>query len=141
MMKKLVPILEGILQAFVALSALIGGMLLMVISKGSMLKMSISMPEGIPFVNPFWPGLILFAVIGCGHAMAAVLSFRRRRLFGLAGAVLGLGLMTWIFVEVSLRGAGHWLQYLYFGLGTAEVYLAVLQLGNPGKKGGSGDDA
>jgi len=125
-MKKLVSILEGILQAFVALGALPCGVLLMAFPKGTVLNMPLSMLKDSPFVSFFWPGLILFAVIGIGHAAAAVMSFRRHRFCGLAGAVMGLGLMIWIFMQASMIGGGHWLQYLYFALGTAEVSLAVL---------------
>jgi len=135
LMKKLVPVLEGILQAFVALGALPCGVLLMIYPDGSALKIPLSMLRGSPFASFFWPGLILFAVNGIGQAMAAVLSFRRHRFCGLAGAVMGLGLMIWIFVQVSLIGGGHWLQYLYFALGTAEVSLAVLLLSSAEKNG------
>jgi hypothetical protein len=127
-MKKIVPVLEGIVQAFVALGALPCGVLLMLYPNGTVLKMPLSMLEDSPFTNFFWPGLILFAVIGIGHTAAAVMSFRRHRFSGLAGAVIGIGLMIWIFVQASMIGGGHWLQYLYFALGTAEVSLAVLLL-------------
>ncbi|MCJ7603568.1 MAG: hypothetical protein MUO63_18970 [Desulfobulbaceae bacterium] len=132
MMKKLVPVLEGMLQAFVALGALPCGALLMIYPDGSALQMPLTMLEGSPFASFFWPGLILFVVNGIGQAAAAVLSFRRHRLAGLAGAVMGLGLMIWIFMQASLIGGGHWLQYLYFSLGTAEVSLSVLMLAKPG---------
>lgn len=125
-MKKLVSMLEGILQAFVGLGALVCGALLMAFPKGTALNMPLSILKGSPFASFFWPGLILFAVIGLGHAAASVLSFRRRRFCGLAGAVMGLGLMIWIFMQASMIGGGHWLQYLYFALGTAEAALAVL---------------
>ncbi len=134
-MKKLVPVLEGMLQAFVALGALPCGVLLMISPDGSALKMSLAMLRGSPFTSFFWPGLLLFAVNGIGQTAAAVLSFRGHRLAGPAGAVMGLGLMIWIFVQVSLIGGGHWLQYLYFALGTAEVSLAVLLLSSADKKG------
>ena len=120
--------IEGTLQAVVGLGALPCGMLLMVFPKGTMLNMPLSMLMGSPFVDFFLPGLILFVVIGCGHAAAAVMSFKHHRFCGLAGAVMGLGLMIWIFVQASMIGGGHWLQYLYFALGTAEVSLAVLLL-------------
>jgi len=132
-MKKLVPMLEGLLQAFVALGALPCGVLLMVFPDGHVLKMPLSMLEGSPFSTFFLPGLVLFAVNGIGQATAAVLSFRRHRFAGHAGAVMGLGLMIWIFVQVSMIGGGHWLQYLYFAIGAAEVSLAVLLTGRPGK--------
>jgi hypothetical protein len=62
MMKKLVPVLEGIVQAFVALGALPCGVLLMVYPNGSVLNMPLSMLKGSPFADFFWPGLILFTV-------------------------------------------------------------------------------
>jgi hypothetical protein len=128
MMQKKVFVLQGILQAFVALGALPCGVLLMLYPDGRALNMPLTMLSGSPFSTFFWPGLILFTVNGVGQAAAAGLSFRRRRLAGRAGAVMGLGLMIWIFVQVSLIGGGHWLQYSYFALGTAEVALAVLML-------------
>lgn len=127
-MKKLVSIVEGIFQAFVALCALACGMIMMIFPDGKPLQMPISMLTGSPFADFFWPGLILFAVIGVGHAIVAVMSFKSHRFCGLAGAMMGLGLMIWIFVQASMIGGGHWLQYLYFALGTAEVSLAVLLL-------------
>jgi hypothetical protein len=131
MMKKIVNALEGIVQLFVALSALPCGVLLMIFPSGAALNMRLSMLKGSPFASFSWPGLILFAVIGVGHAAATALSFRCHRFAGPAGAVMGLGLMIWIFVQASMIGGGHWLQYLYFALGTAEVSLAVMLLGFP----------
>ncbi|MCX6567359.1 MAG: hypothetical protein NTW38_13225 [Candidatus Aminicenantes bacterium] len=127
-MTKLVSILEGALQAAVALSALPSGALMMIFPEGKAFRMPLSMLEGSPFSNFFLPGLILFTIIGLGHAAAAVMSFRRLLLHGPVGAVQGIGLMIWIFVQVSMIGGGHWLQYLYFSLGVAEVSLAVLIL-------------
>jgi peptidoglycan/LPS O-acetylase OafA/YrhL len=136
MMKKLVSMVAGILQAFVAFGALVCGVLLMFFPKGTMMNMPLSMLKGSPFADFFLPGLILFAVIGLGQAVAAVMSFRRRRHSGEAGAVMGIGLMIWIFVQVSMIGGGHWLQYLYFAFGVAEVSMAILLL----TKGGLGTD-
>lgn len=116
------------LEALIGLSALPSGIILMVFSDGEKLKMPLSMLDRTPFPNFFLPGLILASVIGLGHAVAAAMTFRRRRLRAPAGAVMGLGLMIWIFVQVSMIGGGHWLQYLYFFLGTAETALAVLLL-------------
>ena len=125
-MMKSLSIIEGSLQAVVGLSALVSGGLMMAFPAGSAFRMPLTMLKGSPFADFFLPGLILFMVIGLGHAVASVLSFRRNRFCGHAGAVMGLGLMIWIFVQVNMIGGGHWLQYLYFALGTAEVSLAVL---------------
>jgi len=116
----------GTLEALIGLSALPSGVFLMIFPDGSKLKMPLSMLDRSPFSSFFLPGLILFSVIGVGHAVAAAMTFRGRRFRAPAGAVMGLGLMIWIFVQVSMIGGGHWLQYLYFFLGTAETSLAVL---------------
>jgi hypothetical protein len=130
-MRKWVFLLEGTLQALVGLSALVSGALMVVFPAGGPMRLPSAMLQGSPFTDFLVPGLILFAVIGLGHATASVMSFRRSRFSGYTGAVMGLGLMIWIFVQVSLIGGGHWLQYLYFALGTAEVALAVLLLAAP----------
>jgi hypothetical protein len=134
-MKKMVSVLEGVLQAFVALCALACGVILMLFPSGRPLQMPLSMLADSPFADFFWPGLILFAVIGLGHAAAAMMSFRKHRFSDLAAAVMGLGLMIWIFVQVSMIGGGHWLQNLYFAIGTAEVALAVLRFAMPSSVG------
>jgi len=43
-----------------------------------------------------------------------------------AGMFFGLGLMIWIFVQVSMIGGCHWLQNLYFSLGILQLVLGVL---------------
>lgn len=40
-----------------------------------------------------------------------------------AGVFFGVGLMIWIFVQVSMIGGGHWLQYSYFFLGLLETLV------------------
>ncbi|NIM11128.1 MAG: hypothetical protein GTO45_04000 [Candidatus Aminicenantes bacterium] len=127
-MKKIILRIKIGIQGFVALSALPSGALMMIFPRGFIKEMPISMLEGSPFNDFFWPGLILFGIIGLGHAAALVLSLKRHRQFGQAAAVMGLGLMIWIFVQVNMIGGGHWLQYLYFALGVGEVSLAVLLL-------------
>ena len=126
MMKILLRTKIGI-QGFVALSALFSGAIMIIFPHGGEL-MPISMLKGSPFNNFFWPGLILFGIIGLGHAVALVMSYKRHRQFCQAAAVMGLGLIIWLFVQVSMIGGGHWLQNLYFALGVGEVSLAVLLL-------------
>jgi hypothetical protein len=86
------------------------------------------MLKGSPFNSFFWPGLILFTVIGLGHAIALVLGLKRRPRFESAAAAMGLGLIIWLYVQVSMIGGGHWLQILYFTVAISEVALAVLLL-------------
>ena len=127
-MTKLISIFEGIIQASVAISAIIAGIHMMVIPAGSKTIMNLptSMLKDSPFTDFFFPGLILFTVIGLGHAVSFVINIKHYKFYNISNSIMGFGLMIWIFVQVSLVGSGHWFQYLYFGLGTAEVSFAVL---------------
>jgi hypothetical protein len=127
-MKKSIRNFEIGLMGFVALSAIPSGIMMMIFPGGNPMNMPLSMLEGSPFHNFFWPGLILVCIIGLGHAAALVLGVKHRPLFEPAAAAMGLSLIIWLFVQVSMIGGGHWLQILYFSLGTAEVALAVLLL-------------
>lgn len=135
---KIASISAGIIQAAVGLSALICGAVMIAFPSGGPLGLPLDLLKESPFADYFWPGILLFAVIGFGHAAAAVTTFRRLRIRGLAGAVMGIGLMIWIFVQVSIIGGGEWLQNLLFALGTAEVALAVLILLLQGPARGAG---
>jgi hypothetical protein len=127
-MKKTIRSIEIGLLGIVSLSAMFSGAVMVIYPGGKLMELPLSMLKGSPFRNFFWPGLILFCIIGLGHAVALTLVLRRHRLAGPAAAMMGLGLLIWIFIQVSMIGGGHWLQYLYFALGTAEVSLAVLLL-------------
>jgi hypothetical protein len=120
-MKKLVFIIEGILQIFIGIGAFISGILLMMNPDGSAFQMPLSMLKGSPFTDFLIPGLILCIVNGAGNIFAGVLSFRKHKFSGFAGIIFGAGLMIWIFMQVSMIGGGHWLQYLYFSLGMLQL--------------------
>jgi len=125
-MKKLLFISQGVLQIFVGVTAAVSGLMLMAYPSGSLIQAPPEMLEGSPFTNFLIPGLILFAVNGIGQLMAASFTLRRKPAAALTGAVFGLGLMIWIFIQVNMIGGGHILQYGYFFIGVAETALAFL---------------
>ncbi len=122
-MKKAIFIAEGILQSCIGLSAAPSGLLLIIRPDGSLMEMPVSVLKGSPFSNYLIPGILLFLVMGLGNLAAGIMSFRRRELAGFAGIFFGFALVIWIFIQVSMIGGGHWLQYLYFFLGIAEILL------------------
>ncbi len=124
-MKKAIHIAEGILQSCIGLSAVPSGLLLVIRPDGSLMEMPVSILKGSPFGDYLVPGILLFLVMGLGNLAAAILSFRRRELAGFAGIFFGFALVIWIFMQVSMIGGGHWLQYLYFFLGIAEILLGI----------------
>ena len=125
-MKKSLFVTQGIIQIFVSIGALICGALMVLFPSGKILQLPQDLLKGSPFNNFIIPGIILFVVNGIGQLVAGLLTFRRHPLAGYAGAVFGMGLMIWIFVQVSMIGGGNLLQYIYFFIGIVETVLAFL---------------
>jgi hypothetical protein len=125
-MTKVLSISLGIIQVLVGLGAVVSGAMLIVAPSGILLQAPLEMLKNSPFHDFLIPGIILFLVIGLGQLAAGILSLRLHRLCGFVGAVFGIGLMIWIFVQVSMIGGGHVLQYSYFAAGSVETALAFL---------------
>ncbi len=125
-MKTFIVVSQGVLLILVGLSAGISGALLIAAPSGSLLQAPLTMLKGSPFADFLIPGIILFLVNGVGQGIAGIMTIRRHPASGYIGAVFGLGLMIWIFVQVSMIGGGHILQYIYFFLGVAETAMACL---------------
>jgi hypothetical protein len=123
-MKNLVFISQTIIQIFVGLSALVSGALLIIGPSGALLHLPPDMLKDTPFHDFLAPGVILFLVNGVGQLVAGILSIRRHRFAGYVGAVFGMGLMIWIFVQVNMIGGRNILQYSYFTLGLLETTLS-----------------
>lgn len=125
-MKQRLVYVQGIIQILVGSSAVVSGLMLMISPSGILLQAPLEMLEGTPFANYFIPGLILFAVNGVGQLIAAYLTLKKKRVAPLMGAVFGLGLMIWMFIQVNMIGGGRFLQYSYFFIGVIETALAFL---------------
>lgn len=124
-----------LLEAFHALSALSGGFGLMSDPTAESLGMQIQWLNGTPFGNYFWPGLVLFSVNGLGNTAGFVCSLRKKCASPLLGAVLGVIMMGWIAVQVSLIGYKSFLQPLYFTTGVFQACCAgVILLTHKHKK-------
>lgn len=116
----------GIIQVFVGVSASAVGLMLIAAPSGRLLHTPPEMLQGSPFPDYFIPGLILFTINGMGQCFAAFFTFKKKKSAPLAGAILGLGLMIWIFVQVNMIGGGHIMQYSFFFIGVVETALAFL---------------
>lgn len=116
--------LQGTLQLFVAFGALVAGAMLVSEPSGANLQMTPALLSRSPFTSFLVPGLILFGVNGLGQAFAGYLTLRRDLRSGIVGGVFGLGLIIWMFVQVSLIGGGHFIQNTFFAFGVLETTLA-----------------
>ncbi|GAA2031599.1 hypothetical protein GCM10009819_14380 [Agromyces tropicus] len=118
-------------QAFVALTSVLGGAALVV---GSVLDLGatpLALPtsylEGSPFPSYAVPGLVLALVVGGTHGVAFVMTSRRMRWAMLAAAVAGFGMLVWVFVQMAFVPFSP-LQAAYFLLGLAEIAAVLVQL-------------
>lgn len=127
-MKKRIFLFEGILQIFIALGAVGGGLVLLLDPSGQGIGFSVELLSNSPFSNYLIPGLFLFLVNGIGNFFCGFLSIREHHYAGYAGILFGAIMMTWILVQVAVLGWVSWLQPTYLFLGALELILGfVLQ--------------
>ncbi len=121
-MRKSLFYVLGVLQVFIGIGAVAGGLALVLDPSGEGLGTPIELLERTPFTTFLVPGVVLFIVNGLGSLAGAVASFARQRYAGEIAVALGAFLVAWIAVQVCWMGL-HWLHALYFGLGTLEATL------------------
>ena len=112
-----------VLQAFIGIGAVAGGLGLMLNPSGGSLGLPLELLEKTPFSTYLVPGLVLFTVNGLGNLAGAVASFTRRRFAGEIAMALGAFLVAWILIQVYWMSGFHWLHWLYLGLGIVEAVL------------------
>lgn len=114
----------GVLQVFIGIGAVAGGLSLILDPSGESLGTPIQLLERTPFVTFLVPGIVLFAVNGLGSLVGAVASFAKHRYAGEMALALGVFLVAWIAVQVYWMEI-HWLHVLYLGLGILEAALGL----------------
>jgi len=125
-MNKRIFLIEGIMQAFIGIGAVIYGLLLIFDPSGSKAALPIDLLSRSPFANYLIPGILLFLVNGVGNVVSSVLSFTRNKYAGYAGILFGFALIIWIFVQVLLIGYASWLQPFYLILGILELIFGIV---------------
>ncbi|MEJ2185001.1 MAG: hypothetical protein P8Z36_03595 [Gemmatimonadota bacterium] len=113
----------GVLQAFIGVGGVAGGLGLALAPSGESLGMPLELLEETPFTTFLIPGIVLLAVNGVGSLAGAGASFARSRYAGQAAMGLGAFLTAWILVQVYWFAGFHWLHWLYLGLGMVELAL------------------
>lgn len=115
----------GVLQAFVGLGALGGGIMLVRDPSGSAMGLPMRILEGSPFPDFLIPGLFLLVVNGIGNMIGAVLSFTNRRSAPELAIILGAILVVWIVIQVVIIISIHWLHVIYITLGVIELGIGL----------------
>jgi hypothetical protein len=103
LLRNAIPAAVAVLDAFVALTAIGGGIALA--TGREQKRFSTSMLAGTPFSTYLIPGLLLAGVVGGTSLVATVLSLRSPRAGAAASIVAGVSLMGWICGEVRILRA------------------------------------
>lgn len=115
-----------VLEIFNGLSALAGGIGLILNTDGKALGMDTEMLASTPFETFLIPGIVLFVVNGIGNATGAILTLRKYKMSAYVAAFFGFVLMVWIISQVAWIGYQSFLQPLYFATGLAQLILAYV---------------
>lgn len=119
-------------QAFIAVTALAGGLALIIGSVdpawGSVLVPPQEYLEGSPFSSYLVPGMLLMLLVAGVHAVAFVTTLSESRWGMPLSAAGGFACLIWIFVQM-IYIPFSFLQALYFALGLVELGLTMALLG------------
>lgn len=131
-MNKVARVSLSIVTAFVALTALAGGTVLILGSVIPDMRSSWLPPDdylaGSPFTSYVIPGAALVVLVAIPHALASVAGAIDSIWTPLVGSVAGFSCLIWIFVQmIYIPFSG--LQALYFAAGLIELSLVLLMLG------------
>jgi hypothetical protein len=116
----------GVLQVFIGLGAVGGGLVLILEPSGLNLGIPLEVLKSSPFSTFLVPGIVLLIVNGFGSLGGATASFTRYWCAGEIAIALGLFLVAWIMLQVYWFAAFHWLHALYLGIGFLELVLGWL---------------
>ena len=130
-------ILLYVLVGFQAVSALWGGLVLMVNPSGSLMQLPLSFLDDTLFADFFIPGLILFSILGVFTALVfwglikrpdwkwseTINVYRDQFWAWTCSLYVGFILILWIDFQILMIGGGHILQTIYAFLGV--LILAV----------------
>lgn len=124
---KTIRIIVGFLAGFVALTAIGGGIALLVGAEGD--RFPLAWLEGTPFSSYTIPGLILAVIVGGSALIAAVIVFRGHQTGAPALVASGVLLAGFVGIEaLILKQVPHGptpLEIFYFGVGTLIFGLGV----------------
>jgi hypothetical protein len=112
-----------VIDAFVAVTAVIGGLALVMGLEGN--RFPLKLLESTPFSSYMMPGLILMVVVGGSASIAMAALLRGLDRGAPASIVAGAMLMGWITGETLLLHQPSWFEAFYFALGVTMAALGL----------------
>jgi len=112
-MKLFLKILAGVLLAFNGMSALYGGLNLLVYPNGNSLQLPLDYLQQSPFENYFVPGLVLFCLNGLSSLFVCVAILLDSKRYAVLILIQGCVLAGWIFVQSMMTDFSSYLQLVF----------------------------
>lgn len=119
-------IFAGILLLLHGMMAAICGIVLMRDVSGSEIGLQLSLLSHSPFVNYFYPGLILYTILGLGSFFAGVYTLLKARYYPWILMTIGCGIIIWIITQMIMIRLQFNLQYVIAAIGITSLTLGVL---------------
>lgn len=119
-------IFAGILILLHGIMAAICGIVLMHDVSGSEIGLQLSLLEHSPFVNYFYPGLILYTILGLGSFFTGICTLLKVRYYPWILVIIGNGIIIWIITQMIMIRLQFNLQYVIAAIGITSLVLGVL---------------
>ncbi|HLO70757.1 MAG TPA: hypothetical protein VK167_07810 [Flavipsychrobacter sp.] len=119
-------IFAGILILLHGIMAAICGIVLMRDVSGSEIGLQLSLLEHSPFVNYFYPGLILYTILGLGSFFTGICTLLKVRYYPWILVIIGNGIIIWIITQMIMIRLQFNLQYVIAAIGITSLVLGVL---------------
>jgi hypothetical protein len=113
-----------VLVAFVAVTAVLSGLIMIIHPEGDALNVPVSLLESAPFNNYVVPGLLLTITVGGPNLLALFFMMQRkadRYNWAMAG---GFMISLWILTQFLFIRVAHGLQFVYLGTGLLIILIA-----------------
>lgn len=110
---KIFKIILIITLLFNAVSALFGGMSMIISPNGKLMKLDIDWLQYSPFENFLFPGMILFTVLGLGSLICVILILIKKKYGLLLSISEGFATIIWIVVQIIMIRETHYLHLIY----------------------------
>lgn len=119
-------IFAGIMILLHGVMAAICGIVLMRDVSGSEIGLQLSLLEHSPFVNYFYPGLILYTILGLGSFFAGIYTLLKARHYPWILMTIGSGIIIWIITQMIMIRLQFNLQYVIAAIGITSLILGML---------------
>lgn len=133
-MNRTYRIISIILLFFTLISAIYGGLNLILYPDGSSLQLSLDLLDHTAFKDYLIPGIILIFTNGIFTAYVLYLTFIWNDFYAYFIIAQGILLTGWIFIQILLIREVYFLHYIMAGIGICLIILGLLLKKSPQAK-------